>query len=1070
MKKVISSILCISLFASILGIPVSATEEAVSTENIEEFCQDVNEMVIEYSDAEFVTPDFIDEEQTAESIEDEIEINYCPRLIVQSDKAIDTYKAIDVVSGFFNFYIVQFENEEDTNYAYEQYKNNPDIISVEYDISYNAVTLNSMETTASSKLTYEDYKNDWYLESTGMDLVLEKYKDKNLPEVVVAVIDSGVNLDSKYLQDRIRKTGFNNAGDGDEGSEQDYLGHGTKVTSVIANCTTSNVKISNYRCVTTEGTLESYTLVCSAILQAINKGADVINISLICDPEFKLMDKTLEYAWLSSCPVFTGAGNYGDDVQFSTGSPFTSSEYLVTVGASTKHNSPANFSSYGKYIDILAPGDNMNLISLNDIISLSSGTSFSSPFMVSVYAMYLSVNQTIPFEQRMRAVMNCGSGTDEEYVTNFFGSGIVNLLELFGLDALAAPKFSIEPGKYVGEIKLELSAEEGSDIYYTTNYSYPSPTNGFLYTEPITVYDDSIVIRAVAYKNGNRSNYIFDKFCSLVLGTDDMFTVNEKGVLTGYTGNVKYLKIPEVINGITVKEISWDSGFYKAELYGVILPDTVEVLGDTLDRYERPISIDEQYGAFNENETLDFIIGNGIKTIGYYGVSFLPNLYEVQFPNCEEIMQAGFYQSSFLGAIFPKVKKVGNEAFYNVAKVREIYLPECESIGNDAFSINTYLRIVYAPKADFLDKYDLVDGVFTVDNPETTRNMFYKCSRVSTIDFPKMTSIGSNFFDETPIKNVSLSSVEYIFDLPNTLSGNYCWYSPYYRPVPVELCLPSTLQYCVPADDYKNEFIEYVVYGTAGKESYAEQWAEENDIKFINISQETAIVEDIEPVWDKYSYEPLEFDARGFNRTYQWYGSTDKIQRDSDDKLIAGATDKTFNPDKCSKFYPYYYCVMTSTDVNIKGEIVSSVYITSSMCENRLYYMFAQPNTHIDFDNKLIYTKTTVSKDFLNIIVIQENTNYSSLPSLVYKEHSWYGTGSEFVIYNGTKKERYTLIVEGDVDGDSAVDVLDAYQVSLVVNGHTELTDEYFLAADTNLDQEITVEDYAQVVNLVLAG
>ena len=86
MKKIISLILCVSLLASIICIPVSATEEAVSTENIEEFCEDVSEMVTEYSDSEFVTPDFIEEEQTTVNIDEELEINYCPRLIVQSNK------------------------------------------------------------------------------------------------------------------------------------------------------------------------------------------------------------------------------------------------------------------------------------------------------------------------------------------------------------------------------------------------------------------------------------------------------------------------------------------------------------------------------------------------------------------------------------------------------------------------------------------------------------------------------------------------------------------------------------------------------------------------------------------------------------------------------------------------------------------------------------------------------------------------------------------------------------------------------------------------------------------------
>jgi len=221
MKKIISTIICISLLSSIICIPVSATEDVVTSESIDEFCEDVNEMVTEYSDSEFVTPDFIEAEQILENIDEEIEINYCPRLIVQSDKPIDTYNAVDVVSGFINFYIVQFENEKDTNYAYEQYKSNPDIISVEYDISYNAIVLNSVETAASSNLTYEDYKKGWYLESTGMDRVLEKCNGQNLPEVVVAVVDSGVDLNCKYLQDRLIPKGFNNAGDGVKGSEQD---------------------------------------------------------------------------------------------------------------------------------------------------------------------------------------------------------------------------------------------------------------------------------------------------------------------------------------------------------------------------------------------------------------------------------------------------------------------------------------------------------------------------------------------------------------------------------------------------------------------------------------------------------------------------------------------------------------------------------------------------------------------------------------------------------------------------------------------------------------------------------
>ncbi len=1076
MKKIISTILCISLLSSIICIPVSAMEEVVVSESIEEFCEDVNEMINEYSDSEFVTPDFIEKEQTTENTDEEIEINYCPRLIVQSDKPIDTYNAVDVVSGFFNFYIAQFENEKDTNLAYERYKNDPNIISVEYDISYNAVTLTSEETDDGFEATYEDYKNGWYLEATGIDLVLEKYKALNLPEVVVAVVDTGVDLNSQYLQNRLIPTGFNNAGDGDEGSEQDYDGHGTMVSSVIANCTTPNVKIAVYRCLNSYGGIESFALACTAILQAVNNGADVVNCSFILPGEYSMMATIIDYAYSKSCIIVAGAGNLLGDLGIVNATPLNTSEKVISVGASNKNHIPTDFTAYGQPVDVLAPGEDMPLLHLNNKVYFVEGTSFSSPFTASVYAMFYATHQTVPFNDRVRIIKNSGDGTDEKYVTDLFGSGIINPLKLFELDTVEEPTFSLDSGRYVGEVCLELSSEDGAEIYYTTDYSYPSPTNGTLYTEPIRFLDDDLRIRAVAYKSGNRSNYVTKDICSLILGTDDMFTITDDGIITGYTSTVKYLKVPEIINGITVKEIAYSSGFNTAKLYGIILPDTVEYLGATFEIFNR-IQKDpnEQIGPFMRSETLEFIAGENIKVLGYYSFVDLKNVIELDFPNCEKIMMRAFNKCKLSWMNFPSVKSVSKEAFWNTGSyIGEIHLPNCEQIGAQAFSDFSSLGVIYAPKVDFLTYDDFNESVsYKKDDPSSSELLFYECRSLTELDLPAFTTIGKNAFQHSAIKRLEFSNVEYIYDLPNTLTvyngETRPIYSPYYCPISVELSLPSTLQYCISATDYKNEFIEYVVYGTASEENYAKQWAEENGIKFINLSQETAIVEDIEPIWDKYSYKPLEFDARGFNRTYQWYGSTDKIQRDSDDKLIAGATDKTFNPENY-KSYPYYYCVMTSTDKDVEGKIINQVEIKSSMCQNRLYHIFALNNTHIDYDNKLIYTKMAASKDFSRILAIQENTSYSSLPSLVYKEYYWYGTGSEFVIYNGTKKERYTLIVEGDVDGDSAVDVLDAYQVSLVVNGHTELTDKYFLAADTNLDQEITVEDYAQVVNLVLAG
>ena len=116
------------------------------------------------------------------------------------------------------------------------------------------------------------------------------------------------------------------------------------------------------------------------------------------------------------------------------------------------------------------------------------------------------------------------------------------------------------------------------------------------------------------------------------------------------------------------------------------------------------------------------------------------------------------------------------------------------------------------------------------------------------------------------------------------------------------------------------------MYGTKG--TYAEQWANENEHTFIEISQDTAVLTQLP---EKYTDADgvLTADVIGFNRTYQWYGS---FSADNNAGApIDGATDKDFNPADYSA-YPYYYCVVTSTDVGY-----DLIEIRTNVTENTTY-------------------------------------------------------------------------------------------------------------------------------------
>ena len=122
---------------------------------------------------------------------------------------------------------------------------------------------------------------------------------------------------------------------------------------------------------------------------------------------------------------------------------------------------------------------------------------------------------------------------------------------------------------------------------------------------------------------------------------------------------------------------------------------------------------------------------------------------------------------------------------------------------------------------------------------------------------------------------------------------------------------------------YGNILPTYTIYGSSG--TYVEEWANKNEIKFIEVTPETAVITDLPKYYKPYMGE-LEADVVGFNRQYQWYAND--VNSNEGGTPIEGATGKTFNP--ADYYAPYYYCVVTSKD----GDF-DPITIKTSACENR---------------------------------------------------------------------------------------------------------------------------------------
>ena len=128
-------------------------------------------------------------------------------------------------------------------------------------------------------------------------------------------------------------------------------------------------------------------------------------------------------------------------------------------------------------------------------------------------------------------------------------------------------------------------------------------------------------------------------------------------------------------------------------------------------------------------------------------------------------------------------------------------------------------------------------------------------------------------------------------------------------------------------------------------------------------------------------------------------------------------------------------------------------------------YLFAQPKSRIDYANKVIFSDMRLARDFKDFV--------SYLAPATVDENAdalgFMGTGTSITMHKDGVDTEYTVVINGDTNGDSVVDALDAAQVALVSNGQKTIDGAYKMAADNNQDDEISIEDYQAIVNQVVA-
>ncbi len=1077
MKRAISILVaCILAMSSALtGFAVYAEEEKES-KGINNFIDGIVELTHEYDKGkEFVDPEENETGQiqffsgrNSEEVTDSTKTEYTlqgfqtARLIVRADGNFDKCGALEDVSGFQDYHILQYDSPEAAMLAFKQLQSEKNITKIAPDEVVAGLQGEISENTVGIS---KDYLCAWSTDRTQSKRLQDYLKANNIQmrEIIVGVVDTGVDYNHEFLKGRLihPKFDFPKNSNTEEEEESIYKSHGTAVSSVIVDNTPENVKIIMYNGFDENGKSTEARLA-AAVIAAVDEEVDLINASWTAYDSADVISASLDYAYQKNIPVFACVGN--DDGANMYFLPANKKE-CIAVAATDLDNTAADWNIVTPNTDISAPGEDIKVAAFHNKYETWRGTSFSTPCVASIGAILLSVNPNMSVDAlktRLKETalpvkyQNFYHSSQGEYFDNveslYIGSGIVQFFDAFGLeDECAVPEIHMETKVYVGEQKCEITcADKNATILYTTDGSYPDLQNATMYTEPFSITERTR-IRAVAYYADSgyhgeetevtpRIQYIDD---------DSAFKIDADGIIHEYTGSIADLYVQEKINGIQVTGFI-AGAFRKGALLSLTLPETVT---------EIPAN------AFYEDTSLEFIRAAGVTNIEMSAFCNSALMY-AEFPNTKVIENGAFaYASKFYGGDFSSVETIKRAAF-QYSKIRSFDGPKVKELAPATFRCCNSLERVYFPQVSFYIGIP-VYGIFEdcsllreVVMPAETAlplksfrssniteayfpflekmgtSAFEMCICLEKIYMPSLLEIPKNAFGGSTSSNPRAKSRAYFFDNVKMIGENVFGVYPTSRiefshlesakSLPqTEGCIismPSTFRECT--EDTKGR--NYTVYGTKG--TYAEQWANENGHTFVEISQDTAVLTQLP---EKYTDADsvLTADVIGFNRTYQWYGSF--TPDNTAGTPIDGATNKDFNPAD----YPakYYYCVVTSTDVGY-----DSIEIRTGVCENTTFVSA----DYSEYDKVVAQAKALDHSLYTDLTELDEalSVNVSNLPvkdqaivdaqtdaiinainSLAYKPADYTEYDKAVAKAKGLDKEKYVDFSQ--VEKELAVDV-----------------------------------------------
>ncbi|HEY1739469.1 MAG TPA: S8 family serine peptidase [Acidimicrobiia bacterium] len=249
--------------------------------------------------------------------------------------------------------------------------------------------------------------------------------------VIVAVVDSGVRATHQDLTGAVLP-GTDYVQAGGDGTD-DANGHGTHVAGIIAARMNGvggvggapGVKILPVRVLDASGS-GYMSDVASGIIYAADHGARVINLSLGGTAPSPALEQAMQYANGKGAVVVAAAGNGAE----SGNAPIYPAAYPEAVAVAAVDNTlhRADFSQYGSYVDLAAPGVNIlsDWSSSDSAYAYASGTSMAAPFASAAAALVVAHDPTFSAAQVTQRLESTAVDLGSPGYDEYYGHGLVD--------------------------------------------------------------------------------------------------------------------------------------------------------------------------------------------------------------------------------------------------------------------------------------------------------------------------------------------------------------------------------------------------------------------------------------------------------------------------------------------------------------------------------------------------------------------------------------------------------------------------------------------------------------------